>query len=182
MRNPSKMNSPAAKKPQKLAFYVFGLLFLIATTGCGIYSFKGGKLKPGLKTVSMQLLENKASLINPSLAIDLTERIKDKFVGQSTLQLAQFDGDLQFSGFISQYDVRPVAIQGNETAASNRLTVAISVKYVCEKYPEDSWDKNFSQFSDYSSSQNLSDVEAELVKDIVDRLSQDVFNKVLANW
>ena len=112
----------------------------------------------------------------------MTEKLKDKFVGQSSLQLADFDADLQFSGYISQYDVRPVAIQGNETAASNRLTVAISVKYVCEKYPEDSWDKNFSQFSDYGSTQNLSDVEADLVSDIVDRLAQDVFNKVLANW
>ncbi len=157
-------------------------ILLLICTGCGIYSFTGGKLKPGLKTVSIELFENKASLINPSLAIDMTEKLKDKFVGQSSLQLADFDADLQFSGYISQYDVRPVAIQGNETAASNRLTVAISVKYVCEKYPEDSWDKNFSQFSDYGSTQNLSDVEADLVSDIVDRLAQDVFNKVLANW
>lgn len=174
--------SGSMKKEHFLSFSLLSILLLLSFVGCGIYSFTGGKLKPGLDTVSVELFENKASLINPSLAIDMTERLKDKFVGQSSLRLAQDDGDLQFSGYISQYDVRPVAIQGNETAASNRLTIALSVKYVCEKYPEDSWDKNFSQFSDFPSTQNLSDVESTLVTDIVDRLAQDVFNKVLANW
>ena len=126
--------------------------------------------------------ENKAPLINPTLAVDVTEKIKDVFISQSSLRLATYDGDMIFEGTIAQYDVRPVAIQGNETAASNRLTIGIKVKYTCEKYPEDSWEKTFSQFSDFGSTQNLSDVEQELVKDIVARLGQDVFNKALSNW
>lgn len=157
-------------------------LSLTLFSGCGIYSFTSGKLKEGIKTVTVELLENKASLINPTLAVDMTEKIKDIFISQSNLRLANFDGDMQFEGTIIQYDVRPIAIQGNETAASNRLTIGIKVKYTCEKYPEDSWDKTFSQFSDFSSTQNLSDVESELVKDIVARLAQDVFNKALSNW
>jgi hypothetical protein len=166
----------------RLSFILLTLTLTLCTAGCGIYSFTSGKPKDGIKTISVQLFENKASLINPNLALDMTEKLKDVFIGQSNLRLANFDGDMDFEGTIVQYDVRPVAIQGNETAASNRLTVALKVKYTCEKYPEDSWDKSFSQFSDFSSSQNLSDVEATLVKDIVSRLSQDVFNKALSNW
>jgi hypothetical protein len=157
-------------------------LTLTLFTGCGIYSFQGGKLKAGLKTVTVELVENKAKLVNPTLALDLTEKLKDKFISQSSLRLAAYDGDLQFSGTIIQYDVKPIAIQGNETAASNRLTIAVKVEYDCEKYPEDAWEKSFSQFADFSSTLNLSDVEADLVKDIIDRLSQDIFNKVLSNW
>lgn len=157
-------------------------LLLSLNDGCGVYSFTGGKPKAGLETVTVNLFENNASLVNPSLAVDLTERIKDKFISQSSLRLADFDGDLVFDGEIVQYDVKPVAIQGNETAASNRLTVSVKVKYTCEKYPEDSWEKSFSQFSDFSSSSSLNTVEGELVKDIVDRISQDIFNKALSNW
>lgn len=158
------------------------VLTLSLFTGCGIYSFTGGKAKSGLETVTVNLFDNNASLVNPTLAVDLTETIKDKFISASSLRLATSGGDMEFEGEIVQYDVRPVAIQGNETAASNRLTVGVHVKYTCEKYPDDSWDKNFSQFSDFSSSLSLSSVESDLVKDIVDRIAQDVFNKALSNW
>jgi hypothetical protein len=168
---------------RKFSLLLFALtLSLSLPQGCGVYSFTGGKPKAGLESVTVNLFENQASLINPTLAVDLTEKVKDKFISQSDLRLVNFDGDMEFEGDIVQYDVRPVAIQGNETAASNRLTIAVRVKYSCEKYPEDSWDKNFSQFSDFSSSLNLSAVEADLVKDIVDRLAQDIFNKALSNW
>ncbi|MFM2375533.1 MAG: hypothetical protein RLZZ165_630 [Bacteroidota bacterium] len=158
------------------------LSLLMFPLGCGIYSFTGGKPKAGLKTVSVATFENQAKLIHPTLAVDITERIKDKFISQSNLVITGFDGDMDFEGQIIQYDIRPVAIQGNETAASNRLTIGLKVKYTCEKYPEDSWDKNFSQFSDFSSSLSLASVEADLVKDLVDRLAQDIFNKALSNW
>ena len=171
-----KLRFPAALLALTLA------LTLTLISGCGIYSFKSGKIKDGIKTVSVELFENQAQLVNPVLAVDLTEKIKDKFISQSSLRLANFDGDMAFEGQIVQYDVRPVAIQGNETAASNRLTIGLKVKYTCEKYPEDSWDKTFQQFSDFGSSLSLNDVEADLVKDIVDRLSQDIFNKALSNW
>ena len=160
-----------------IAFFI-----LLSIFGCGIYSFGGGKLKDGLKTVSIETFDNNAQIVVPTLAQDLTERLKDKFNSQSNLTLVVYDGDMQFSGSITGYAVAPVAIQGNVVAASNRLTIQVKVKYECGPYPEDNWDKGFSQFADFSSNQNLNDVEAELVKDLVDRLTTDIFNKVLGNW
>ncbi len=155
---------------------------LVAVSSCGIYSFQGGKLKPGLNTVSIERFENSASLVVPTLAQDLTEGLKDKFQSQSNLRLVDYDGDLQFSGTITNYSVSPVAIQGDETAAQNRLTVTVSVLYDCTTYPEDSWQQSFTQFSDYDSNQNLSDIESELILGIIDNLTTDIFNKVLSNW
>jgi Lipopolysaccharide-assembly len=168
---------------RRLTFPIIALTLALTLCGsCGIYSFTSGKPKDGIKTFTVELFENKAALINPSLAVDVTEKLKDVFIGQSNLRLSNFDGDLNFEGTIVQYDVRPIAIQGNETAASNRLTVSLKVKYTVEKYPEDSWEKSFSQFADFPSTQNLSEVESTLVKDIVSRLCQDIFNKALSNW
>jgi hypothetical protein len=166
----------------KLPLRLLPLLALLFWTGCGIYSFTGGKPKDGLRTVSIDLFENNATIIVPTLAQDLTEKLKDKFISQSNLQLLTYEGDMQFSGQINSYTVSPIAIQGNESAAQNRLTITIGVKYNCTKYPDDSWDQNFSQFADFSSNVNLADVEAELIKDLIDRLTTDIFNKSLANW
>lgn len=151
-------------------------------SGCGIYTLSGGVLKPGLETVSIELFENNANLVVPTLAQDLTEGLKDRFISQSNLRLVTYDGDMVFSGAINSYTVSPVNIQGNETAAQNRLTIGVKVDYENTKYPEDSWTQNFSQFADFNSSQTLTDVEASLIEDIIDRLTTDIFNKVLSNW
>ena len=167
---------------KRSTFLLLATLTLLFWTGCGIYSFTGSKPKDGLHTVSIDLFENNATIIVPTLAQDLTENLKDKFISQSNLQLLTYDGDLQFSGKIINYSVNPIAIQGNESAAQNRLTISLSVKYNCPKYPDDSWEQNFSQFADFSSNVNLSEVEGELIKDIIDRLTTDIFNKSLSNW
>ena len=162
---------------------LFGLVcLLLIFSGCGIYSFQGGKLPPGLESVSIELFENRASLVVPTLAQDLTEGLKDKFQSQSNLTLIDYDGNLQFSGAITVYTVSPVAIQGDETAAQNRLSVTARVISDCTDYPELAWQQTFTQFSDFESSQNLSDVEAELLIDIIDKLTTDIFNKVVSNW
>ena len=163
-------------------FYLLIISVAFLFGGCGLYSFQGGKLSPGLETVSIERFENNASLVVPTLAVDLTEALKDKFQSQSNLKLRDYDGDLQFSGSISGYSVSPVAIQGDETAAQNRLSVSVRVVYDNSQYPEQSWQNTFTQFQDFDSNLNLSDVEAELLLTIIDQLTTDIFNKVLSNW
>ena len=40
----------------------------ILLSGCGIYSFTGGSISAGMKTVSVSLFENNAPLVVPSLS------------------------------------------------------------------------------------------------------------------
>ena len=44
------------------------------------------------------------------------------------------------------------------------------------------FDTSFSRYEDYDSQYNLNDVEAELVKSIVESLVDDVFTKAVVNW
>ena len=55
-----------------------------------------------------------------------------------------------------------MAIKANETAGKNRLTIAIKVKYNNSLNTEDSFEKTFSRYRDYESSQNISDIEDDL--------------------
>lgn len=171
----------SSRLPNRLYLFL-AFLALLGDTGCGVYSLTGGALRTGVETISVERFENNAPLIVPTLAQDLTEALKDRFVGQTSLQVVAYDGDMQFSGYISRYDVAPVAIQGNETAAQNRLTISVKVKYEVEQYPDDNWDKNFSQFADFPGNTDLSEVENELIEQILDQLTLDIFNKALSNW
>lgn len=161
------------------------MLFFFVFSACTMkYSFTGASIPPDAKTVSIENFPNMAPLVNPNLSNQLTEGLKDKFLAQTSLNLVNKNADLKFSGKITDYYTQPIAIQGNEVsvAAMNRLTVTVSVKFENSKDPKANFDTTFSQYRDYDSSNNLQDVEAELVEAILKDLIQDIFNKSVVNW
>ena len=91
-------------------------------------------------------------------------------------------GDLILEGSITDYQTSPVAIQENDQAALNRLTITIEVVYTNTKDDNLSFESKFSRYVDYSSSQNLTDVQEGLIEEINQMLIEDVFNKAVVNW
>jgi hypothetical protein len=146
------------------------------------YSFTGASISPNVKTVTILNFPNNAGLVVPTLSRTLTEALKDYFSSQTNLILIERNGDLLLDGSITSYAVLPVAIQGNETAALNRLTITVSVKFTNKTDPKQNWETSFSRYQDYSSSFNLSTVEEGLIRQITDQLVQDIFNKAVVNW
>lgn len=161
---------------------LFVILVSLAINGCKVYSFTGASISPDIKTVSIQYFQNKAPLVQPSLSQVFTEKLKDKFVSQTNLTQVKNNGDLQFEGYISDYRTLPTAIQGNEQAALNRLTISVMVKFVNVKDEKQNFETSFSRFTDYDSQQNLTTIEIELINEICNQLVDDIFNKAVINW
>ena len=159
---------------------LFALSLFIS--GCGVYSFTGASISPDVKSVSIDLFPSYAALAPPNMPQLFTETLRDKFVSLTNLDLIKNNADIRFKGSITNYRTSPVAIQGNETAALNRLTVTVSVEYTDTKNPDASFEKQFSRFADYESSKNLTDVEQTLIIEINDQLVQDIFNESVVNW
>jgi hypothetical protein len=111
-----------------------------------------------------------------------TSALKDKVQGQTPLTIVSRQGDYEIDGEIIGYTVSPVAIQGNETAAMNRLTITVRVRFTNKFDEKQDFEQSFSRYADYYSSQNLSSVESGLVADISDALTDDIFNKAFVNW
>ena len=166
---------------QRVVYLFLALALLLG--GCSVkYSFTGASISPEVKTVSIASFPNVASLVNPTLAASFTAALTEKFVTQTSLSLQNLGGDLDFAGEITTYDVAPVAIQGNETAALNRLTIAVHVKFVNLRDDKANFDRSFSAYEDYSANRPFSDVEGELVATIQEKLVEDIFNAAVANW
>jgi hypothetical protein len=89
---------------------------------------------------------------------------------------------LSFTGEIRNYRVHPVAIQGNEVAAQNRLSISVRVKFENAKDPTQNYDKTFTHYEDFDSNIQLPQVEQQLVMLIVEKLVEDIFNNAVANW
>lgn len=149
---------------------------------CGIYTFSGASIPAEAKTVSVQYFPNNAQLVNPLLSNTLTNALNDMFVNQTTLQSVAQNGDLALEGEITGYSTSPIAITGDQTAAMNRLTVTVNVRFT-NKYDESKdFEQKFSQYQDYPSNQDLNSVQDVLVEQIVEDLCQDIFNKAVVNW
>ena len=149
---------------------------------CGIYSFSGTSIQPDVKTVTINYFEYKALRINPSLSNELTEAIKDQFRRLTRLEEVDIEGDLEISGEITGYDVKAMAVTADEVAAQNRLTVNVKIYFTNRKYPEDDFEKSFSAYADYDSSNTLDAMESQLCEEIIEKLVEDIFNATVANW
>lgn len=170
-------------------FYLYGVLVSlcglcgILSSACSIkYSFTGASISPTTHTVSIGLFQNVAPIVNPTLASLVGEKLKERFITQTGLELVEQGGDFDFTGEITGYSVAPVTIQSNEQAAQNRLTIAIHVVFKNAQDEHGNYDQTFSQYEDFPSSQILALVEAQLVETIADKLVEDIFNAAVANW
>jgi len=161
---------------------ILSLALFLTQASCKMnYSFTGAETGTA-QTVSVRYFTNVAPLNNPSLSQVFTEKLKDKFVRQTALKLIDDEGDMMLSGKIIDYNISPVAIQQNVTAAQNRLTIAIQVKFVNKTDSKYDFEKTFSNFEDFDATKSLSAVEGDLVNAICDKIVQNVFNDAVINW
>ncbi|HBG69717.1 MAG: hypothetical protein A2W93_15105 [Bacteroidetes bacterium GWF2_43_63] len=157
-------------------------LLLMTSSSCLRVTFTGASIHPDAKTFSVQYFENNATLINPTLAKTMTEKLQDKIMGQTRLSMVNQNGDLAFEGEITSYTLQPVAIQGNETAQLTQLTVNINVRFFNRLDDSKNFEARFSRFQQFSSSSSLASVEDGLIETIAEELVDDIFNKALVNW
>jgi hypothetical protein len=167
------------KKIARWWFFFAGIIF---STSCGVYTFSGASISDDVKTVSVQYFENVAPLVNPNLSQLFTESLKDIFLVQTNLSLDRGRGDLNFEGTIVDYSIRPINVQAGNSVAQNRLTITVQVYFSNEVEPEYDYDKRFTRFADFDANQNFTAVEGELVEQILEELTQDVFNAAVVNW
>ncbi len=150
--------------------------------GCGVYSFTGASISPEVKSVSIAYMPSYAALAPANMPQEFTEALRELFISRTNLDMLAKNGDIRFEGYISDYRTRPVAIQGNETAAKNRLSVVINVTYTNTKDEAKSFEKSFTRFADFDATQNLADVEQALIAEINEQLILDIFNESVVNW
>ena len=169
----------------RFLFFIPVSMLLLQSDSCRVkYGFNGGRIFDDSVTVSVITFTNSAPLAKATAAQTISEALRDGIQRQSKLKMVPKDGDLNYEGSITGYAVTPVAIQagGTNQAAMNRLTITVNVKYTDGVNDKFSFESAFSRYSDFPTSQNLSAVEDQLIKDISDQLVQDIINKSINAW
>ena len=166
-----------------LALFLCAIVFVPIglMEGCS-YSFTGASISPSVKSISVSYLPNNSLLVQPTLSRKLTEAIRDKFTGQSNLNLVGSNGDLNVAGEITGYVTEPIAISGEQQSLQQRLKITVNIRFTNKIDPTQDFETSFSRYRDYDSRLRLSEVEESYIDIINDELAQDIFNKAVVNW
>lgn len=149
---------------------------------CGIYKLNSGDVGQA-KTLQVNFFPNQAPLVEPTLSQRFTQDLQDLFLRQTSLSLVPSNGDLRFEGEITGYRVNPMSATSQQTAAQNRLTITVNVRYFNKFKEDDNFEKRFSFYSDFdANSQLIGGVLDNALTEILERITQDIFNASLANW
>ena len=167
--------------------YVTPFLLFIGLKSCGIYSFTGASIPPGVTTFQVNFFENQAgnrpgSTVEPGLDNDFTNALQDIIMNQTNLNLVSKDGQLIYEGEITEYSVTPMTATSQNTAAQNRLKMSVALRYFNSKNEDDDLKKSYSFFYDFPAELQVYDVIDSAHKEIFDRITQEIFNDTLAKW
>jgi len=149
---------------------------------CGVYTFTGADIHPDAKTISVAYFQNQATLVQPTLSQQFTNDLQEYVIQQTNLNLIRSNGDLQFEGYISDYQIRPISISSSDQANQNRLSVKVFIRFTNQIEPEKSYEQTFTRYADFDSNLNLSQIEESLLEEIISELIEDLFNKAVVNW
>ena len=169
-----------------MRIFLFSLIsLLLSACWPSSVSFKDtGSMPEEWKTFSVKTLDSNAANCPLSYSPLLTEQIKDGIQNNTRLLLnTQIGkGEVNIEGIISSYNVAPLAIQGNDNASKNRLTISVQFTINTTKPKEESFNLASTRFADFDASVNLSSIESKLLEEINEQIVQDVINKLLSNW
>jgi|TARA_R110002049_G_scaffold19876_18_gene74053 hypothetical protein len=167
---------------KKITYLVLFTITTFLFVGCGIYGFTGGDVG-NAKTIQVDFFRNQAQLIEPTLSQEFTTELQDLFTRQTNLVLVSSNGDLQFSGEITSYRIAPMSATSAQTSAQNRLTITVNVRYINTVDDNKDFEKSFSFYSDYAATSQLTGgVLENAFEEIIDRITQDIFNASVGKW
>src|SRR5436190_1251173 len=158
------------------------LFFLLSfNNGCNIYKFNEATVPDTIKTVKIIQFLNRARYVNPQLSPRLTDKLRQKIVGQTRLfQTNNDNADWEITGTITDYSLSTSAISG-QREATNRLSVSVHV--VKDSHKEDKKEEyDVSRSFEFSASKSLQQAESELADEMIRSLTDEIFNKLFSNW
>ncbi len=158
------------------------VLAAIIFAGCKIYKFKDVSIPAEVKTVKVNFIENRARYVNPQLSPRLTDRLRQKIVGQTRLSQTNNDegADWIISGEIRDYSVSTSGVS-NQQSAANRLSVSVHI-VLDDRKQDKVIEHDISRNFEFAATLSLQQAEAALSDEMIRGLTDDIFNRIFSSW
>ena len=156
---------------------IVGICFLFFD---GCYSFTGASVAPHLKTVAIPLFEDVSGFGEPGLREKFTQKVIEEFRNDNNLEIGErLTADSIIEGTISNVIDAPSVIGGNDIVRTRRVTVTVHASYTDMKFRKKIWEKDFSNWGEYTQGQQTRDVA---LIDAVNKVAQDILLETVSGW
>lgn len=158
------------------------LLLSFMVSWCGCYKFTGYSISSDVKSFYVGNIKLNAPNAPATVNQTFQEALKDKVARESRLAFNDLNPDIEFQGAIQAYNVSAVAPRPNEQTSFNRLTIHVALEYTNHLNAKQDWKRSFSHFADFETTQDLLQVQDDLINTIFNQILEDVFNQSFNNW
>jgi hypothetical protein len=164
---------------KRILFLIFiAMMNLYATCR---YSMKDVSIPPEVKTVKVNYFTNTARYINPQLSPKLTDKLRQKIVNQTRLSQTNGEAHYDISGEITDYSVSTSGIS-NQESSSNNLNVTVHIVFRSRLDETKNFEADVTRNFPFSASLSITQAEIQLNEQIVNNLTDEIFNRIFSNW
>lgn len=163
---------------------LYFLLLAGMLSGCTLsYKFNGASIDYSLtKTIMIAEFPNQAPLVYPPLEQRFNEELKDLFTRNTRLQFVKQNADLEMEGEIVGYELTPLAVQEDSFASETRLTLTVRMRFKNNKQVGQDREENISAYRNFPADRMLTDVQDQLIGELVKEIADQIFNVTMSNW
>jgi hypothetical protein len=165
----------------KLLRFLLVVLTVACIQGTCRYSLKDVSIPPEVKTVKVNYIENKARYISPQLSPRLTDKLRQKIVNQTRLSQTNNEAHYEISGYVSDYSVSTSGIS-NQRESSNNLNVSVHIIFKNRLDEKKNFEADVSRSFPFSATLSLQQAETQLAEQMINNLTDEIFNRIFSNW
>lgn len=169
-----------------LSLFSFVLIFSFShfLTACTIsYKFNGASIDyTKTKTIQIDNFPIRSAYVWAPMQAIFQNKLTDLYASQTKLRQVKKNGDLQLSGEITGFDQYNKAISAEGYSSQVQLKMTVNVRFTNNAKHSDDFERQFSATTEYDSSQQLINVQEELVTQMVKDIAEQIFNATVANW
>lgn len=165
----------------KTALLTVMMLLLVS---CSVsYKFNGASIDyTKTKTIQIADFPIRSSYIWAPMASIFNNQLKDIFANHTRLIQVKRNGDMKIEGEITQYSQRNKAVTAEGTSAQAELSMTVNVRFTNNANHSEDFEKQFTATSTFETTQSLNSVQEELVTQMVEDITDQIFNATVANW
>ena len=147
------------------------------------YKFNGASIDyTKTKTIQIDNFPIRSAYVWAPMQSIFQNKLTDLYASQTKLKQVKKNGDLQLAGEITGFDQYNKAISAEGYSSQVQLKMTVNVRFTNNVKHTDDFERTFSATTEYDSSQQLINVQEELVTQMVKDIAEQIFNATVANW
>lgn len=162
---------------------VAALMTLVLASCTVSYKFNGASIDYSkTKTIEIADFPIRSSYVWAPMGSIFNNQLKDVFANHTRLIQVRRNGDMKIEGEITQYSQRNKSVTSEGTSAQAELSMTVNVRFTNNANHNEDFEQQFTATASFETTQSFTAVQEELVTQMVEDLTDQIFNATVANW